>query len=263
MSDQSADVMISRTREEYQTLADQYDDSFETIPYRTHVEEYSTVRAIQAFGGVTGRTVLDVACGTGHYTRLLRHQGAARVVGVDLSPEMLQIAQQAESAAPMGGISYEVQDIGELNLPETFDLAVGVYLLHYSPTQTYLQQICQGIARHVRPGGHLVTCTINPDLCAAPNYYQKYNMNFFPPSQRRDGEQYSFAFRTRSGWIPPITVHYWSRKTIEQALQQAGFRDVQWHDFAVSAAGREQYGAEFWQDLLDCPPCVVVTGTKQ
>lgn len=39
-----------------------------------------------ACGDVTGLDVLDLACGTGFYTRILRSSGARRVVGVDVSP---------------------------------------------------------------------------------------------------------------------------------------------------------------------------------
>jgi trans-aconitate methyltransferase len=43
-------------------------------------------------GDVRGRTVLELGCGAGHYTRLLLAAGASRVVAVDLSPAMLSAA---------------------------------------------------------------------------------------------------------------------------------------------------------------------------
>jgi 2-polyprenyl-3-methyl-5-hydroxy-6-metoxy-1,4-benzoquinol methylase len=263
MSDQPTNTMISRTREEYQTLADQYDAAFYVTPYRSQLEQHSVLQAIQAVGGVAGRTVLDVACGTGHYTRLLRQQGATRAVGVDLSPEMIAVARHTEATRPLGAISYEVQDIGELDLPETFDLAVGVYLLHYATTAAHLWQMCQRIAQHIRPGGHLVTYVLNSTPCAIPDYYQKYGVNVMATSTLHDGDVYSFAVQTQNGWLPPITVYYWSQTALEQALQQAGFVDIRWQNPDVSPAGREQYGADYWQAYLDCPHCVLVTATKQ
>ncbi len=38
---------------------------------------------------VVGKRVLDLACGSGRYLKLLRERGAASVVGVDFSPQML------------------------------------------------------------------------------------------------------------------------------------------------------------------------------
>lgn len=42
---------------------------------------------------VIGKRVLDLACGSGRYLKLLRERGAASVVGLDLSPEMLRRAR--------------------------------------------------------------------------------------------------------------------------------------------------------------------------
>jgi toxoflavin synthase len=42
-------------------------------------------------------SVLDLACGEGFYTRLLRQTGAGRVVGVDLSAGMIALARQEEA----------------------------------------------------------------------------------------------------------------------------------------------------------------------
>ncbi|HEV2352000.1 MAG TPA: methyltransferase domain-containing protein [Terriglobia bacterium] len=44
--------------------------------------------------------VLDVACGTGRWLTRLRHRGVNHVVGVDLSPEMLQVASAKPALAP-------------------------------------------------------------------------------------------------------------------------------------------------------------------
>jgi SAM-dependent methyltransferase len=256
-------TFTSKTIAEYQAMAAQYETSFEIMPYRTHIEEYSVMQAIQATGGVAGREVLDVACGTGHYTRLFRQQGASRVAGVDLSPEMIEVARQLEAAAPMGGISYEVQDATALDLPMSFDLAVGVYLLHYAPSEASLQQMCRAIARHLRPGGHMVAYTLHPDFCTSPGYYEQYKIRLSSSLKMDNGEICTFALLFPEGWTAPITMYYWSREVLTGALQQAGFSDVQWQSPQVSPDGREQYGSELWQAYMDCPHCVVLTATKQ
>ena len=43
-------------------------------------------------GGVAGQVVLDYGCGDSRSARWFAHQGAARVIGVDLSPEMIAAA---------------------------------------------------------------------------------------------------------------------------------------------------------------------------
>ena len=73
--------------------------------------------------------MIDLACGEGYYTRALRQQGAARVVGVDLSRAMIGLAEAEEARRPLG-LEYRVGDVRTLEVPEKFDLAVAADLLH-------------------------------------------------------------------------------------------------------------------------------------
>ena len=68
-------------------------------PWRAHLEQYTLLRLA---GDLAGKAVIDLACGEGYYTRLLRQAGAARVVGVDLSHEMIGLADAQEALEPLG-----------------------------------------------------------------------------------------------------------------------------------------------------------------
>ena len=61
-------------------------------------------------GDVDGKGVLDLACGTGHYARLLKARGAENVHGVDNSEELLKEARRHESA---DGVTYYRHDLIE------------------------------------------------------------------------------------------------------------------------------------------------------
>ena len=80
-------------------------------------------------GALDGKRVLDLACGFGFYTRLLKQHGAATVVGVDISPEMIRLATQQEQAEPLG-ITYQVGDAVTLPPLGPFDLVTAAYLLN-------------------------------------------------------------------------------------------------------------------------------------
>ena len=93
------------------------------------------------------RTVIDVGCGAGRMTSYLGHAGL-NVSGVDLSPEMVRVAQQLHP-----GLSFEV---GELtDLPAADAAADGVlawYSIIHSPP-TALPAIAREFWRALRPGG--------------------------------------------------------------------------------------------------------------
>ena len=76
-----------------------------------------------------GRKVLDLGCGFGWFCRWAREQGAAEVLGIDVSERMLARAGEATRDA---AITYVQADLERLELPETsFDLAYSSLALHY------------------------------------------------------------------------------------------------------------------------------------
>jgi SAM-dependent methyltransferase len=60
-----------------------------------------------------GASVCDFACGAGHSSRLIAERGAV-VTGIDVSAEMIRIAQTREAVAPLG-INYRVGDLTSAN----------------------------------------------------------------------------------------------------------------------------------------------------
>lgn len=116
--------------------------------------------------------MLDVACGEGHYTRILRKAGAAEVVGIDISDRMIELAREQE-ARQLLGIEYRVEDARIVAGQPDFDLVVSAWLLAYARTRAELVQMCRGLASRLRPGGRFVTVTTNPgvyDSGSAPDH---------------------------------------------------------------------------------------------
>jgi toxoflavin synthase len=152
--------------DDYEKIADDYDQTFIWMNYRIYIEEHSVVKQL---GQIEGKTFLDLACGTGHYSRVLKRRGAKRVVGTDISAEMVRVANEYEQREPMGN-TYFVSDAADVKLEETFDRSMAVYLLHYAPTFEHLTKMCQSAARQLVPGGQFLTYQMNPEIERSPGY---------------------------------------------------------------------------------------------
>lgn len=75
------------------------------------------------------QTVLDVGCGKGHFTHLLKKQNN-QVIGIDVAPTAVQ---QARAHYP--DIDFRVMGAGEIGaLGLTFDLVVAMEVLSYCQT---------------------------------------------------------------------------------------------------------------------------------
>jgi ubiquinone/menaquinone biosynthesis C-methylase UbiE len=116
------------------------------------VERYRR-RAIDRLWLAPGDSVLDVACGTGVNLPLLAERvgAAGRVVGVDLSPDMLAVA--AERVRHMGcdNVTLLEAAVEDAELPGEFEGAL------FSLTHDVLQSkaALDNVFAHLRRGGHV------------------------------------------------------------------------------------------------------------
>ncbi len=104
-----------------------------------------------------GLRVLDLGCGFGWFCRWARHNGAANVVGIDLSEKMLQRARATTHDA---AIAYTQADLEHLELAAgSFDLVYSSLAFHYVEN---LNALMSQIHRALVSGGSLVFSVEHP-----------------------------------------------------------------------------------------------------
>jgi ubiquinone/menaquinone biosynthesis C-methylase UbiE len=102
--------------------------------------EWPALRAL--LPDLDGLTVVDLGCGFGWFCRWVREQGAASVLGIDASENMLARAIAATGDPAM---TYTRADMEWLELPPaSFDLAYSSLALHYVDR---LQFTCTALCR--------------------------------------------------------------------------------------------------------------------
>jgi SAM-dependent methyltransferase len=116
------------------------------------------------FGPLVGRRAIDIGCGTGRHTLALVEAGAAEVVALDLTPEMLATARAKPGL--VGRRIHWVRHALPSQLPfrdATFDLAVlGLVAEHIQELAPALAEV----ARVLKPGGRCVLSALHPDRTA-------------------------------------------------------------------------------------------------
>lgn len=89
-------------------------------------------QSLRACSPAEGATILDVGCGPGHYAIALAQMGATRVVGIDLSPTMLDVAQKkARAAGVEDRCRFELADFLTFSSEEAFDFVVVMGFMDY------------------------------------------------------------------------------------------------------------------------------------
>jgi ubiquinone/menaquinone biosynthesis C-methylase UbiE len=248
---------VSLLNTNYDPIAEQYQRSKQQ-PWRTHIEAFTLMQLI---GDPTGKAVLDVACGEGFYARLIRQRGATKVVGVDLSAGMVELARKQEAAHGLG-IEYVLGDARSLELPPEFDVVVAAYLLNYARDRDELAAMCRGIARVLKRGGRFVTVNCNPalDFRTAPSY-RKYGFETSLPDGFREGSPITWTFYLEDG---PFSIenYYLDVPIHEQALRAAGMSQVRWREPQLAATGADHGGPGHWDDFLMHPPATFIECRK-
>lgn len=94
--------------------------------------------------------ILEIGCGTGTFSRLLARQ-ANRVVAIDLSPIMIEIARQKSQNDT--NIDFQVADILTWKFPASqFDAIVSIATFHHLP----LERLLPNLKMALKPGGRLI-----------------------------------------------------------------------------------------------------------
>jgi SAM-dependent methyltransferase len=127
------------------------------VPYETFARFYDAIQGDRAealpfvlphLRGAS--TVLELACGTGSILAQLK--GDYEVTGVDLSPEMLELARQK-----LPDVELHLGDMRSIRLGRAFDAVLCLYdAVNHLPDLADWERVFDTAVAHLRPGGVFV-----------------------------------------------------------------------------------------------------------
>lgn len=243
---------MAESDEQYDALGAIYERA-KHIP--TGLAERATL--LSAVGDLLGRSVLDVACGTGFYARLFHDLGATKVVGVDSAGEMIGYARHVEQREPRG-ITYEQHDATTLPVLGEFDVVTAVWLLGYADDEAALDVMIANLQANLAPGGRLVVLVPNPDadwdLLAEYGRYGYEVVRTGPMNVKQPVEVHVLG-------DPPFDFDsfYWERGVFDGALERAGLTEV---TRQPAVTPDDERGEEFWGPLRKSPSFGVFTAVR-
>lgn len=183
-------------------------------------EPYWRRKAVALAGGRPGDRLLDVATGTGKVAADLhaRVQPGGSVLGVDISPEMIGVAQRRFGRRP--GLEFVVGDAMGLPTEDaSFDAATIAFGMRNLPD--YRQGFAE-LARSVRSGGRVVCLEIARPRGRPARMLQVWFDRIVPVIGRLAGQggAYSYLVRSVQGYPGP--------ERIAAIMREAGLEDVRW-----------------------------------
>ena len=115
----------------------------------------TTESLLDRAGVAAGMRCLDLGCGGGHVSRSLATRAGAggAVLGLDMDPVKLGVAQRESEAVGLRNVTFQVADVTALTESAKFDVVYGRFIVsHLTERRDFVARAC----RALRPTGVLV-----------------------------------------------------------------------------------------------------------
>ncbi|KAK4541275.1 hypothetical protein LTR36_008191 [Oleoguttula mirabilis] len=238
----------------------------------------------RGLGDVQDLTILDLACGSGLYSRMVIELGARTVTAVDISSEMLRIGQSIEDSAARdsdttaapdgtsadGRTGYRIvyhqadcsQPLDHLGLkPGSFDLVTANWLFNYASNRTELANMWRNVSRYLAPGGRFVGVGELHSLEPALNRSEWAGIRVSVAGETDDATKVHTELLSE----PPVAFDSFILKCADwyrDVPLEVGMEDVAFTPPGIEEVPEHCRDVEEWREVLVVPYCLLYTATK-
>ena len=210
-----------------------------------------------------------MACGTGIGLREMKKLGATKLVGVDISNEMLEVAKQT---SPDAGFELHHADCSQpldhLGLQRgSFDLVIGMWLLNYPDSRDQMARMWRNIATYLKPKAKFVGIIQNQDTVHPSSMQGKWKEYGAQETDLRDllsgdGVRMHVEFNT----VPKVEFDTFvlKKEILEEEARKAGLVDLRYVRPGEEVKSEvEGKNAAWWKELLEEYPNQLIIATRE
>lgn len=225
-------MILIEAKDTYQRFAKFYD---------RYVEGFSEDLPLYNYFCNPDDRILEIGCGTGRVLKSLAESGC-NVTGIDISQEMLEIAQiKLNVFISSGQISLQNFNFLEGHLPQTFSrVLITFYTLNYLLDEESCSTFLQNIKKSMTPGGLLFIDLFFPRPMQKPEINDIWTKNEYTVNQEliiiedkrrmiNNIEEERIQKIKTPQWQEEVITHrrYYSKEAIFNILSTAGFKHIE------------------------------------
>lgn len=247
-------------KQDYNKSAKSYNDA-------SHVPSITLESQLikMALGDASGLIALDLGGGAGLHAREAIELGASRVDIVDLSSEMLKVAQDVEESIGRKDRirCYEAnvaKPMNHLPLDKEYDIVMANWIFDHASEIEILEGMWQNISKYLKPGGIFVGVRV-ADLHGPAASDEKYGVSMRNPKPVPGGFTYTTIVHADDPWDFQGTSLDISRSGSFELHEKYGLKDIQIMPHEKAEA--MQNDPSFWELWRQRPVFAVVRGTKR
>ena len=181
----------------------------------------------------SGKNALDFGCGTGRSTRFLQTLGF-KTTGVDISEEMITIAQQLDPA----GIYKRIDDGDFSSLPSrSYDLVLSAFTFDNIPTMNKKITLFKGLSILLTKNGTIVNLVSSPEIYT--HEWASFTTKDFPENAEAKSGNIVRIITIDIKDKRPCYDIFWSAEDYKKVYTNAGLRVIS--TYKPLATGHEPY----------------------
>jgi trans-aconitate methyltransferase len=207
--------------------------------------------------------LLDVGCGDGKITaEIASCLQNGRVIGIDSSPQMINLAKGTPFMSKFPNLSFELMDARDLRFNEEFDIIFSNAALHWVLDQ---KAVLEGVRRSLKPHGRLLfqmagkgnagaVLKIFDEMISLPKW-QRYFEDFTFPYAFLDPPEYRRLLK-QTGLVPNRVELFPKDMKFPSSAGMAGWIRTTWLPFTerVPAEQRERFISEIVNQYISLHP---------
>ena len=206
---------------------------------------------------LNGKRVLDLGCGMGEHCKDYINRGAKRVVGVDISEKMLEVARKENSDENILYLNIPMEDISSID--EKFDVVISSLAMHYIED---FDGVVKAVYSLLDDGGIFLFSQENPMNTCYTGSGSRWTLDENGVKIHANISNYCVEKRFDSTWfVDGVQKYHRMFSTIVNSLADAGFRIVRMEEPYPTKELVEKY-PEYY-DLYHKPDFLFVKSVKE
>lgn len=165
-----------------------------------------------------GKKVLDLGCGFGEHCKQFVNRGAEKVVGIDISEKMLEVARVENGDPKITYLNMPMEDID--GLQEQFDVVISSLAFHYVED---FEGVIKKIHSLLKESGIFIFSQENP-LCTCHSGGDRWTRDENGNKLHLNLADYGVEGERKTVWfVDDVKKYHRTFSTIVNALIEAGF----------------------------------------
>jgi len=161
-------------------------DSSTDNKFDNYIIEFHKQRYLIASEYVNGKNILDIACGTGYGTDIIKKAGAKDAIGIDIDSSAINEAKYKYKGKGLNYFCHDYSDLKDIDMlePELIDkLKNKLDVIVSFETIEHLKNpddFLKAISRYLKKNGLLITSVpVTPSVDANPYHLHDFSSNSF------------------------------------------------------------------------------------